>query len=158
MKKRLIKRNLKKKTAVISLAMMLTSQVSPFIQLAKASPNVQFNKKVILSSNQEVKLRLDPSYNYITNVVNSGTDGIFDIGDIVNYLNNSPSSAVASDVRKMLERIDFRAFANSNNNDPNLAPLIVSSPLITFDPNRNKFDPHVLGVSYLFHDPNGDAL
>ncbi|CAI6073566.1 hypothetical protein PAECIP112173_02290 [Paenibacillus sp. JJ-100] len=39
-----------------------------------------------------------------------------------------------------------------------MAPLIVSSPLISFDPNRNKFDPPVLDVSYLFHDPNGDAL
>ncbi|PQP85183.1 hypothetical protein C0Q44_12055 [Paenibacillus sp. PCH8] len=40
----------------------------------------------------------------------------------------------------------------------NLAPLIVSSPMITFDPNTNDFIPGFLDTSYLFQDPNGDAL
>ncbi|MET1175126.1 hypothetical protein, partial [Paenibacillus amylolyticus] len=192
MKKRSIKKNLKKKTtAVISLAMILTSQVSPFVQIARASPSMQPNKNMTLSSNNKVKLRIDPSYNYITsrynekvitistksgntlsieplkegstflnlvisnlentfvqsfviNAVNAGKDGILDIGDIVNFLNISPSSAVASDVKKMLEGIDSRAFTNPTDNDSNLAPLIVSSPMITFDPNTNDFIPGYL--------------
>ncbi|WP_181150953.1 hypothetical protein [Paenibacillus sp. PCH8] len=90
--------------------------------------------------------------------VTAGTDGILDIGDIVNFLNISPSSAVASDVRMMLEGIESRAFSKPNDNGSNLAPLIVSSPLITFDPNTNEFIPNFLDTSYLFQDPNGDAL
>ncbi|WP_186333858.1 hypothetical protein, partial [Paenibacillus xylanexedens] len=36
--------------------------------------------------------------------------------------------------------------------------LIVSSPMITFDPNTNGFIPGYLDTSYLFQDPNGDSL
>ncbi len=209
MKKRHNKRNIRKKTtAAISLAMILTSQVSPFVQIIRASPHPEPKENLHSISNNKVELKMDHSNNYIVshnnsdndniikvstesgnslsleplkkgspffnlivsnidntfvqsfivNNLNTGNDGILDIGDIVNFLNLSPSSAVASDVKNMLMGINSRAFSNPSNPDSNLAPLIVSSPVLTFDPNENRFYPNVWNIADFFQDPNQDSL
>ena len=40
----------------------------------------------------------------------------------------------------------------------NLAPLTVSSPVLTFDPNSNVFYPNAWNIADLFQDPNQDSL
>ncbi|WP_434750007.1 hypothetical protein [Paenibacillus amylolyticus] len=54
--------------------------------------------------------------------------------------------------------INSRAFSNPSNPDSNLAPLIVSSPVLTFDPNENRFYPNVWNIADFFQDPNQDSL
>ncbi|MEK3824674.1 hypothetical protein [Paenibacillus sp. FSL K6-1558] len=54
--------------------------------------------------------------------------------------------------------INSRAFSNPSTPDSNLAPLIVSSPVLTFDPNSNLFYPGFWNVSDFFRDPNQDSL
>ncbi|MNW25170.1 hypothetical protein D3C74_19070 [compost metagenome] len=40
----------------------------------------------------------------------------------------------------------------------NLAPIGLSQPMITFDPNNHTFTPYPTYLDYVFEDPNGDAL
>ncbi|MCM3133979.1 hypothetical protein M3629_14400, partial [Paenibacillus polysaccharolyticus] len=58
----------------------------------------------------------------------------------------------------MLMGINSRAFSNPSTPDSNLAPLIVSSPVLTFDPNSNLFYPGFWNIADFFQDPNQDSL
>ncbi|MCM3136653.1 hypothetical protein M3629_28410, partial [Paenibacillus polysaccharolyticus] len=40
----------------------------------------------------------------------------------------------------------------------NVAPLTVSSPVLTFDPNKNRFYPNVWNIADFFQDPNQNSL
>ncbi|WP_042203533.1 hypothetical protein, partial [Paenibacillus camerounensis] len=92
---------------------------------------------------------------FVIDVVDAGIDGIFDVEDIVNYLNIFPSSAIVTDVRKMLEQIDSRIITSAANNQP---PESLSQQLIIFDPNQQKFVQTYSDLSNFFTDPDGDYL
>ncbi|MBY0010855.1 hypothetical protein [Paenibacillus typhae] len=105
-------------------------------------------------------LELSNSHNtvvqsFVIDVVDAGIDGIIDVGDIVNYLNIFPSSAVVTDVRKMLENIEPRFVSADSNNQ---SPEALSQPLVIFDPNQQKFVQTYSDLSHLFTDPDGDYL
>ncbi len=95
---------------------------------------------------------------FVINIVDTGTDGILDVGDIVNHLRMFPSSAVVSDVTKMLEGIESRVFATSHTYVSNLSPVALSQPMIIFDAKEEAFVQSFSELNSMFTDLNGDYL